>query len=103
MVRACGSPRGTGPVRPERKAARSHKSPDGKTGRWIVSGIAFLTSLLAIVVGFIPTGNVRAEGPHAAILYIAFLFFGSLFFVAAPPVLYHWSEKHPALQPDPAD
>ena len=24
------------------------------------------------------------------ILYIAFLFFGSLFFMAAPLVLYHW-------------
>ena len=80
---------------------RPYKIPGGKIGMWIVSGIAFLTSLLAIAVGFIPTGNVRAEGPHAVILYIAFLFFGSLFFMAAPLVLYHWcmadkkKEKHP--------
>ena len=71
---------------------RPYKIPGGKAGMWFVSGIAFLTSLLAIVVGFIPTGNVRAEGTHAVILYIAFLFFGSLFFMAVPLVLYHWCE-----------
>ena len=71
---------------------RPYKIPGGKAGMWFVSGIAFLTSLLAIAVGFIPTGNVRAEGTHAVILYIAFLFFGSLFFMAVPLVLYHWCE-----------
>ncbi len=71
---------------------RSYKIPGGKPGMWIVSGIAFLTAFLAILVGFIPTGNVRAEGPHAIIFYIAFLFFGSLFFMAIPLVLYHLYE-----------
>jgi len=72
---------------------RPYKIPGGKPGMWLVAGIAFLTSLLAIAVGFIPTGNVRAEGTHAVILYIAFLFFGSLFFMAVPLVLYHWCMK----------
>ena len=71
---------------------RSYKIPGGKPGMWIVSGIAFLTAFLAILVGFIPTGNVRAEGPHAIIFYIAFLFFGSLSFMAIPLVLYHLYE-----------
>ena len=72
---------------------RPYQIPGGRAGMWIVAGIAFLTSLLAIAVGFIPTGNVRAEGPHAVILYIAFLFFGALFFMAVPLILYHWYEE----------
>ncbi|MBO4490508.1 MAG: amino acid permease [Lentisphaeria bacterium] len=72
---------------------RPYQIPGGKAGMWIVAGIAFLTSLLAIAVGFIPTGNVRAEGTHAVILYIAFLLFGSLFFMAVPLILYHWYEE----------
>ena len=72
---------------------RPYQIPGGRAGMWFVAGIAFLTSLLAIAVGFIPTGNVRAEGTHAVILYIAFLLFGSLFFMAVPLILYHWYEE----------
>ena len=53
----------------------------------------FLTALLAIIVGFIPTSNVRAEGIAAQVGYVAFLFLGSLFFMAIPLFLYHVYEK----------
>ena len=71
---------------------RPYRIPGGKLGMWIVSGIAFLTALLAIFVGFIPTGGVREKGIEAQFIYIAFLFFGSLFFMAIPLVLYHLYE-----------
>lgn len=72
---------------------RPYRIPGGKPGMWIVSGIAFLTALLAIIVGFIPTSNVRAEGIAAQVGYVAFLFLGSLFFMAIPLFLYHVYEK----------
>ena len=68
---------------------RPYRVPGGNLGMWIVSGIAFLTALFAIIVGFIPTSGVRAAGPGHVILYVGFLFFGSLFFMAVPIALYH--------------
>ena len=76
--------------------ARPYRVPGGKFGMWIVSGIAFLTALFAIVVGFIPTADVRAAGIGHVILYVGFLFFGSLFFMAIPIVLYYRFTRHPA-------
>ena len=73
--------------------ARPYRVPGGKAGMWIISGIAFLTALFAIVVGFIPTAGVRAAGPGHVVLYVGFLFFGSLFFMAVPLILYHWSRE----------
>lgn len=78
---------------------RPYKVPGGKIGMWLVAGIAFLTAVLAIVVGFIPTSNVRADGTAATVGYIAFLFFGSLFFMAVPLVLYHFYEKKKQAEP----
>ena len=72
---------------------RPYRVPGGKIGMWIVSGIAFLTALFAIIVGFIPTPGVRAAGTEHVILYVGFLFFGSLFFMAVPVVLYHIYER----------
>ncbi|MDD3885566.1 MAG: amino acid permease [Victivallaceae bacterium] len=72
---------------------RPYKVPGGKFGMWCVSGIAFLTSILAIFVGFIPTPGVRAKGIEDELIYIGFLFFGSLFFMAIPILLYHLYEK----------
>ena len=72
---------------------RPYRVPGGKAGMWIVSGIAFLTALFAIIVGFIPTPGVRAAGTEHVILYVGFLFFGSLFFMAVPVVLYHIYER----------
>ena len=72
---------------------RPYRVPGGKAGMWIISGIAFLTALFAIVVGFIPTAGVRAAGAGHVVLYVGFLFFGSLFFMAVPLILYHWSRE----------
>ncbi|MBQ9087613.1 MAG: amino acid permease [Lentisphaeria bacterium] len=69
--------------------ARAYKVPGGKFGMWLVSGIAFLTSLFAIIVGFIPTPDVRAKGSDYSLLYIAFLLLGTLFFILVPLWLYH--------------
>ena len=68
---------------------RPYRVPGGKLGMWIISGVAFLTALFAIIVGFIPTPGVRAAGAEHVVLYVGFLFFGSLFFVAVPLVLYY--------------
>ena len=72
---------------------RPYRVPGGKWGMWIISGVAFLTALFAIIVGFIPTPGVRAAGTEHVVLYVGFLFFGSLFFVAVPLVLYYIFER----------
>ena len=75
---------------------RPYRVPGGKLGMWIISGVAFLTALFAIIVGFIPTPGVRAAGAEHVVLYVGFLFFGSLFFVAVPLVLYYIFERRKA-------
>ena len=77
---------------------RPYRVPGGKPGMWIVSGIAFLTALFAIIVGFIPTPGVRAAGTEHVVLYVGFLLFGSLFFVAVPLVLYYIFERRKAAE-----
>ena len=77
---------------------RPYRVPGGKLGMWIISGVAFLTALFAIIVGFIPTSGVRAAGTEHVVLYVGFLFFGSLFFVAVPLVLYYIFERRKALE-----
>lgn len=72
---------------------RPYKVPGGKLGMWIVSGIAFLTSLVSIGCGFIPPSNVLADGTVTTVGYIAFLVIGTLFFVCLPLFLYHNYEK----------
>ncbi len=75
---------------------RSYQIPWGKPGIWVVSGIAFLTSLLAILTGFIPTGNVMAKGAGAIAMYIGFLLLGMLVFMAIPVILHHF--YHPVTE-----
>lgn len=72
---------------------RPYRIPGGRTGVWIVGGIALLTALAAILVGFIPTADVRAKGAEASFLYIAFLLFGMAFFVTLPLLCYHFYLK----------
>ena len=72
---------------------RPYRIPGGRTGIWIVGGIALLTALAAILVGFIPTADVRAKGAEASFLYIAFLLFGMAFFVTLPLLCYHFYLK----------
>lgn len=74
-------------------AVRPYKVPGGKAGIWIISGIAFLTSLVSIVCGFIPPSNIVADGKLATIAYIAFLVVGMIFFVGLPIYFYHRYQK----------
>ena len=72
---------------------RPYKVPGGKFGMWLISGIAFLTSLFAMIVGFIPTSGVREKGTPYVIGYIAFLLIGTLVFILIPLWLYKHSQK----------
>ena len=74
-------------------AVRPYKVPGGKFGMWCISGIAWLTSLFAIIVGFIPTPGVREKGTLYVLGYIAFLFIGTLVFILIPLWLYKYSKK----------
>jgi amino acid transporter len=79
---------------------RAYKVPGGRIGMWLVSGIAFLTSLFAIITGFIPTPGVREKGGMYVLGYIEFLLIGTAFFVILPLWLYKRSRKNhaPAVQ-----
>ena len=74
---------------------RKYRVPGGKPGMWLVSGIAFLTSLFAIITGFIPTPEVRAKGALHVTAYIAFLLIGTVIFILIPLWFYKRSQKTP--------
>ena len=74
---------------------RKYQVPGGKAGMWLVSGIAFLTSLFAIITGFIPTPEVRAKGAFHIAAYIAFLLIGTVIFILIPLWFYKRSQKTP--------
>jgi len=76
-------------------AVRPYKVPGGKLGMWLISGIAWLTSLFAIIVGFIPTPGVREKGTMYVLGYISFLLIGTLVFILIPLWLYKYSKKNP--------
>ena len=63
---------------------RPYRIPGGKAGIWLVSGIAFLTSLASILCGFIPPSNVISKGTESVVLYVGFLFFGTAAFLLVP-------------------
>ncbi len=73
---------------------RAYKVPGGKVGMWLVSGVAFLTSLFAIITGFIPTPGVREKGTFYVLCYIAFLLIGTIVFIIIPLWLYKHSQKN---------
>jgi amino acid transporter len=73
--------------------ARAYKVPGGKIGMWLVSGIALLTSLFAIITGFIPTPGIREKGMLHIFGYIAFLLIGMIVFILIPLWLYKHSQK----------
>lgn len=72
---------------------RPYKIPGGKFGIWVISGVAFLVSLISIFCGFIPPSNVLADGAWAITWYIGFLFVGTLVFIALPLWAFHEYEK----------
>lgn len=72
---------------------RPYRIPGGKAGIWIVSGIAWLTSVVAILVGFIPPSNVQENGALSIALYILFLLVGTLVSISIPLIFFHFYEK----------
>ncbi|MFK5855820.1 MAG: amino acid permease, partial [Bacteroidota bacterium] len=74
---------------------RSYKIPGGKTGMWIVSGMAWLASFFVIIFGFIPPQSVRGEGTMAIVGYVAFLLIGVTIFLGIPVIFFNISKKKP--------
>jgi putative glutamate/gamma-aminobutyrate antiporter len=72
---------------------RPYKIPGGKIGMWLVSGIAFFTSLFVIFFGFIPTATVRKAGVPSMIAYVTFLLVGVVVFVTIPIICYSRAAK----------
>ncbi len=74
---------------------RAYRIPGGKTGMWIVSGVAWLASFFVIIFGFIPPQSVRNESSWAIIGYIAFLLVGVTLFLAIPIIFFNISKNKP--------
>ena len=72
---------------------RPYRVPGGNVGMWIVSGLAFLTSLASILCGFIPPDNVIHEGTGAVVLYVGFLIAGSVIFTILPLIFFARSQR----------
>ncbi len=72
---------------------RPYRIPGGKAGMWIISGVAFLTSLASIFCGFIPPSNVIEKGTGAMVLYIGFLLTGTVIFILIPIMFYRFYEQ----------
>jgi putative glutamate/gamma-aminobutyrate antiporter len=70
---------------------RPYKIPGGDIGMWIVGGLGFLGSLLALVLSFIPPGQIKVGSPT---LYVGILIGLSVFFIAIPFVIYAVRKPH---------
>jgi putative glutamate/gamma-aminobutyrate antiporter len=68
--------------RPEVK--RPYRVPGGKIGMFIVAGAGFLTSLFAIIIGFIPPAGQETGG----LLQYELILCGGLIILAAPPFIF---------------
>jgi putative glutamate/gamma-aminobutyrate antiporter len=64
---------------------RSYRIPGGNAGMWAVAGIGTAAVVFAAVVGFFPP-SLLAVGTPA--FYVGFLAGGTIFFVAAPLLIY---------------
>ena len=67
---------------PENKG--SYQVPGGKIGLCLMSGVALLTSLVAIICGFIPPEEILAKGFWPSAGYVLFLLAGLIIFIATP-------------------
>ena len=73
---------------------RPYKIPGGDFGMWLVGGLGFLGSLLALILSFIPPGQIKVGSPT---LYVGILIGLSVLFVAIPFVIFairkpHWRD-----------
>ena len=73
--------RKTQPNRP-----RPYRVPGGKAGIWIVAGVGFVGSVIAMGFSFIPPGQIKVGSP---VLYVGLLVVLSVILVAVPFLLFH--------------
>jgi len=76
------------------KRPRPYKIPGGDFGMWLVGGVGFLGALLALVLSFIPPGQIKVGSPT---LFVGILVTLSVLFVAIPFVIFairkpHWRD-----------
>lgn len=76
------------------KRPRPYKIPGGDFGMWLVGGVGFLGALLALVLSFIPPGQIKVGSP---ILFVGILVTLAVLFVAIPFVIFairkpHWRD-----------
>ncbi|RFA06715.1 amino acid transporter [Subtercola boreus] len=75
---------------------RPYRIPGGKVGVWVVAGVGFLGSLVAMFFSFIPPGQIAVGSP---VLYVGLLVVLSVIFVAVPFVVFRmrkqsWRDAH---------
>lgn len=80
---------------------RPYKIPGGDAGMWLVGGVGFLGSLLALILSFIPPGQIKVGSPT---LYVGILIVLSVALVAVPFVIYavrkpHWRDPESDFAP----
>ena len=68
---------------------------------WLVGGTGFLGSMLALILSFIPPGQIKVGSP---ILYVGILIVLSVVLIAVPFVIYtvrkpHWRNPHSDFAP----
>jgi putative glutamate/gamma-aminobutyrate antiporter len=64
---------------------RPYRIPGGKVGIWIVAGVGFLGSLVAMFFSFIPPNQIKVGSP---VFYVGLLVVLTVVFVAVPFVVY---------------
>lgn len=73
---------------------RRYKIPGGKIGIWCVGGLGAITSLMALLIGFVRPNDIEVH--HCAADYALLLFSGMVFF-SSPPLIFLWLHKRKQL------
>ncbi|WP_264030821.1 putative glutamine/gamma-aminobutyrate antiporter GadC [Cellulosimicrobium sp. SH8] len=84
---------------PERP--RPYRVPGGRPGVWVVGGVGFVASLLALVTSFAPPGQVAVGSP---VTYVVLLVVLSVVFVVLPLLVYRartpgWRDAESSFEP----
>lgn len=77
---------------------RTYRVPGGKVGIWIVAGVGILSSILTLVIGFLPPEQIQTGNYK---FYLSFLLIGLLLVCAAPFVILFFKKpswEHPLQQ-----
>jgi amino acid transporter len=70
---------------------RPYRIPGGKYGIWIVSGLGIIGSLFALIIGFIPPGQIETGSKG---FYVTFLIIGTLIGCLAPFIITWFKKPH---------